>query len=161
MKKLLTKTRYLGLPQKDRNKGMTSNAMQLHIASSLCRIYTTAQNVSAFRWRSCFFCPFCAWPSYRTRPKSSPTFVQQTFPHLKQLYLIRTRSVEGDECLDNYSGETLERRRNFTAVSLDALACLNGRVPTVNEKIDCRQEQEGQVCSRSLWRYTEQYMHVQ
>ena len=70
------------------------------------------------------------------------------------------KNIEGDKYLD-YSGETLERRRNDRAVSLDAFACLNDRVPTVDEEFDCWQEQGGQVCSSHLWRYAGQYLHVQ
>ena len=62
-------------------------------------------------------------------------------------------NIEGDEYLD-YLAETLEWRRNFRAVSLDASACLNGRLPTVDEEFDCWQEQGGQVCISRLWRYT-------
>ena len=70
------------------------------------------------------------------------------------------KNIEGDKYLD-YSGETLEQRQNFRAVSLDTLACLNDRVLTVDKELDCRQEQGGQVCSSRLWLYTKQYMHVQ
>ena len=71
------------------------------------------------------------------------------------------KNIESDEYL-HYSGETLQRRRNFTEVSLIyAFACLNDRVPTVDEEFDCRQEQGGQLCSNRLWKYAEQYMHVQ
>ena len=70
------------------------------------------------------------------------------------------KSIKGDKYLD-YSGKTLERRPNFTAVSVHAFAFLNGRVQTVDKEFDCLQEQGGQVCSSRLWRYGEQCMHVQ
>ena len=46
------------------------------------------------------------------------------------------KNIEGDKYL-NYSGETSERQRNFRAVSLDAFACLNDRVPTVDKEFGC------------------------
>ena len=49
-------------------------------------------------------------------------------------------NIEGDECLD-YLDETLERRRNSRAVSLDykslmirRAACFNGRIPVDRAK---------------------------
>ena len=38
------------------------------------------------------------------------------------------KSIEGDKYLD-YLGETLERRRNFRAVSLDHRSLMIGRIP--------------------------------
>ena len=49
------------------------------------------------------------------------------------------KNFEGDEYLD-YSDIALERRQNFRAVSFKRFACLNGRVPTVDEEFDCWQE---------------------
>ena len=69
------------------------------------------------------------------------------------------KNIEGDEYLD-YLGETLERRRNFSAVSLDAFVCFNDLVPTVDEEFDSQQEHGEQVCSSRLWRYAEQYVHI-
>ena len=84
-------------------------------------------------------------------------------PSCSKYFTIRAetnKKTEGDEYLD-YLGKTFEQQQNFRAVSLDAFACINGWVSTVDKEFDSRQEQGGQVCSRSLWRYAKQYMHVQ
>ena len=99
------------------------------------------------------------------------------------------KSIESDEYLD-YLDETLERQRNFRAVSLDHkslvirhIARFNGRIPVdranSGARLPCLQISlsshswwriwlparrwcyGGQVCSSRLWRYAEQYMHVQ
>ena len=54
-------------------------------------------------------------------------------------------NIERDECLDD-SYETLERRRNYRTVSLDA--CLKGPVPTVDREFDCRQEADNSLEDR-------------
>ena len=81
--------------------------------------------------------------------------VQEVLYLLKNFATLCAANTSSLEAIRAEIGETLARRRNFIAVSLDAFACLNGRVPTVDEEFDCQQEQGGQVCSSRLWRYAE------
>ena len=59
------KTGWLGLPQKDWNKSLASNAMHLHPYSPLCNFAKWIRDACALSWRlATCFCPFCGSPNY-------------------------------------------------------------------------------------------------
>ena len=57
---------------------------------------------------------------YCTSSKNSTPFRAVNISSFQAIIAEMYKNLEGGKCLD-YSGETLERRRNFRAVSLDAL----------------------------------------